>query len=276
MGRMRVGSGVLRGLCLVGVLSAAACGGGSSSPTSPTPSTPTRVINVSGNLAFGDVPVGSSRDLSFTISNSGSAALTVTSLSVSGGLVSQTAASWTSGQIQAGGSQVVTVRFAPTTAGSYSGTVTVNGDQTSGTNTIAISGNAVSVNTAAGAWGGSYVVERCDGTGSVQDIFCSANRGLFPVGSTLPIAMLLTQNGSSVSGTIAFGTITGSVTGTVSGNSLVLQGTATSSGGVTTTITAWSTTISGNSMSGQIGYNLSLAGTPGVAAVTARLASVTK
>lgn len=46
---------------------AAGCGGGNSSGgsgiTSPTPNPPavTRIANVSGNLAFGDVPVGSSR-----------------------------------------------------------------------------------------------------------------------------------------------------------------------------------------------------------------------
>jgi len=48
--------------------------------------------------------------------------------------------SFSSGTIAAGGSQPVTIQFAPTAAQSYSGTLTVNGDQTSGTNTISISG----------------------------------------------------------------------------------------------------------------------------------------
>jgi hypothetical protein len=37
----------------------------------------------------------------------------------------------------------VTIQFAPTAAQTYSGTLTVNGDQTSGTNTIAISGTGI-------------------------------------------------------------------------------------------------------------------------------------
>ena len=47
--------------------------------------------------------------------------------------------SW-SGSIAPGGFQDVTVKFAPTAAAAYGGTVTVSGDQTSGTNTIAVSG----------------------------------------------------------------------------------------------------------------------------------------
>ena len=46
-----------------------ACGGGKSTPTSPSSTAPpaaTRIIAVSGNLAFGDVPVGSQRELTYT------------------------------------------------------------------------------------------------------------------------------------------------------------------------------------------------------------------
>ena len=64
-----------------------ACGGGKSTPTSPSSTTPpaaTRIIAVSGNLAFGDVPVGSQRELTYTITNSGNATLTVTGTTVTG------------------------------------------------------------------------------------------------------------------------------------------------------------------------------------------------
>ena len=53
----------------------------------------------------------------------------------------------------------------------------MNGDQTSGSNTMPISGNAMGP-AMAGTWSGRYIVERCDGTGSVQDYFCSS-RGFF-------------------------------------------------------------------------------------------------
>lgn len=254
-----------------------ACGGGdSSTPTSPspTPSTPTRIVGVSGNLSFGDVAVGSSRDASFTITNTGTSTLTVSGMSVSGGLASQITASWTSGTIPAGGSQSVNVRFQPTTAGSYSGTVTVNGDHTSGSNTIAISGTAVGP-TFQGTWSGRYIVERCDGTGSVQDYFCSS-RGSYPPGTDLPISMTLTQNGNAVSGVLSLGQVTGVVNGTVTaGGTMVLQGTVTS-GQSSAQLTSWTTTVSGNSMTGNFTYNASFSGIPGVAVVVTRLSGVTK
>jgi hypothetical protein len=254
------------------------CGsGGPSTPTGPTqstPPTPTRIVNVSGNLAFGDVSIGSSREMTMTISNSGNATLTVTSLSVSGGLVSQTSATWTNGTIAAGSSQVITIRFTPTASGAFSGTVLVNGDQTAGTNSIPISATATF--SFSGTWLGNYVVERCDGTGSLQDVLCSTARGSFPVGTSLPIRIALTQNGNSVVGTVSFGTVTGPVSGSVSaGGVLTLQGTATS-GTLSIQITSWSTSIQGNSMSGNVTYNASLSTLPGVAVVVSRLSGVTR
>lgn len=256
---------------------AIACGGGgSSSPTSPspTPSTPTRIVGVSGNLSFGDVPVGSSRDASFTITNTGTTTLTVSGMSVSGGLASHITASWTSGTIAAGGSQTVSVRFQPTATGSYSGTITVNGDHTGGTNTIAVSGNAVGP-TFQGTWSGRYIVERCDGTGSLQDYLCSS-RGFFPPGTDLPISMSLNQNGSSISGSFSIGQVTGAATGTVNASGvLVLQGTA-NSGTLAISLSSWTTTSIGNSMTGNFSYNATITGVPGVGVIVARLSGVTK
>lgn len=51
--------------------------------------------------------------------------------------------SWTNGTIAPGMSQAVTIRFSPTAAQSYGGTLTVTADHTSGTNTIPISGTGV-------------------------------------------------------------------------------------------------------------------------------------
>jgi hypothetical protein len=263
-------------LCLTLSFAAAGCGGdGDASPTAPsvTPPAATRVISVSGNLAFGDVPVGSQRDLSFTIANAGTGTVTVSSLTVTG-LASQTTASWTNGSIAAGATQTVTVRFAPTSAGNYNGVVTVVGDQTSGSNTVAISGNATGASVA-GSWSGQYRVERCDGTGSNQDYFCSA-RGAFPPGSSLPIALSLTQNGTAVSGTISLGQVTGVVTGSVNGGgALVLQGSA-SGGQISLSLSSWNTTVSGTSMTGTFTYNAGLSGIPGVAVVVSRLSGVSR
>ena len=118
--------------------------GGSGSPTSPTPAATTRIISVSGDLAFGSVAVGSAPTRTFTIANSGNAVLTFTGLNASGGTgTAGFTASPTSGSVAAGSSVTVTVRFTPTVAQSYSTVLTVAADQTSGTNTINVSGTGV-------------------------------------------------------------------------------------------------------------------------------------
>ena len=100
-------------------------------------STPTRIIALSGSLAFGNVSVGTTATQTLTISNTGNSALTVSAIAYPAGL----SGNWSSGTVAAGGSQAVTVTFAPTTAASYGGTVTVTANQTSGTSTIAASGS---------------------------------------------------------------------------------------------------------------------------------------
>lgn len=252
---------------------AVACGGSSDSPTTPTPTT-TRIINVSGNLAFGDVNVGSSRDVTMTISNSGTAALTVSGLTVSGGLAPLLTASFTSGTIAAGATQSVSLRFAPTAAGSLSGTLTVNADQTSGTNSIAISGNGVS--SATGNFTGGHTITQCNGTGSAQDLICGATRGVFKIGSNLVFGANLTQNGNSVSGTANLGGTTGPVSGTITNGVITLTGTLRDTAGFTSVITSWNTTVSGSAMTGTVAYTLTFNNLPGNAAIVASLTNVSR
>jgi hypothetical protein len=125
---------LLLGMCV------SSCGGSSSSTTTPTPPFTTRVIGLSGNLAFGDVAAGSTATSVLTITNTGNATLTVTGVSAPSAGSGIYTASWTSGTISTGGSQAVTIKFAPAAAISYGGTLTVSADQTSGANTIPISG----------------------------------------------------------------------------------------------------------------------------------------
>ena len=102
----------------------------SGSPTVPT--TPTRIISLSGNttgdeLAFGDVQVGTSATATLTISNSGNSTLTWSIPSTGNGVFT---GSPTSGTVAAGGSTSVTITFTPTAVIGYSVTLTVTSDAT--------------------------------------------------------------------------------------------------------------------------------------------------
>jgi YVTN family beta-propeller protein len=98
---------------------------------------PTRVVSLSGNLAFGAVKVGATRSATLTIRNTGNSPLIVNSIGFPAGF----SGNWTGGIVAAGGSQNVLVTFAPASPTSYGGSVTVNANQTSGTSSIAASGS---------------------------------------------------------------------------------------------------------------------------------------
>ena len=133
----------MRKICLslgIAVLAAVSACGKASTPTTPTPSPG---IALSGNLAFGSVVVGATATAVLTIANTGAAEMTVSSI----GFPTAFSGNWTSGIIAAGASQPVTVTFTPTAATAYSGTVTVNAGQATGTNTIAVSGTGTVIPT---------------------------------------------------------------------------------------------------------------------------------
>lgn len=116
----------------------------------------TRVIALSGSMAFGNVPVGDSAQRALTISNTGDQTLTVSSISYPAAF----SGNW-SGTIPPGESQVVPVTFAPTAATSFSGTVVVNSNATTGTHTIGVSG--------AGIASGGALVSAQDLPKAIQD-----------------------------------------------------------------------------------------------------------
>ncbi|MCC6350245.1 MAG: choice-of-anchor D domain-containing protein [Candidatus Eisenbacteria bacterium] len=93
-----------------------------SAPTAP-PASPTCSISET-SLAFGIVPLGSSADRSFTISNTGTGTLDGTAGTTSPGYVVVGGASYSLG---AGQVATVTVRFTPTGSGSHPGTIALSG-----------------------------------------------------------------------------------------------------------------------------------------------------
>jgi len=91
-----------------------------------------KVVELSGNLAFGN----STTSGSLQISNSGFGRLAVSGISYPPGF----SGDWNSGVINPGASQTVNVTFSPTAVQSYGGNIAVTSDATSGTGTIAVSG----------------------------------------------------------------------------------------------------------------------------------------
>lgn len=101
----------------------------------------TRIISLPGSINFGNVLVGQSAAQTVVISNTGNAPLTVTSLTYSTPVFSGT---W-SGTIAPGSSQSVQIYFSPTLSAYYSGTLTVQCNNTGGVNTATLIGTGVQV-----------------------------------------------------------------------------------------------------------------------------------
>lgn len=98
-------------------------------------------INLTGNLAFGNVATNQSATATLTIDNTGNAPMYVSGITYSGNFGAGVfSGNWT-GYIPAGGSHPVTITFTPAAVTSYSGTLGVNSDASSGASSIAISGN---------------------------------------------------------------------------------------------------------------------------------------
>jgi hypothetical protein len=102
----------------------------------------TKIISLSGDLSFGVVGIGSSKEAVLTISNAGNEALTISNISYPAGF----SGNWPGGPVTNGQSQSVTVTFSPASATNYDGIVTVVSDASSGPGTIPISGFGADTN----------------------------------------------------------------------------------------------------------------------------------
>lgn len=180
------------------------CSGGGSpvapSPTASAPAAPaatTRVINVSGSLAFGDVRVGSSSTLSITVSNTGNASLTLSAVTAptGGGAINATLPP----AIAAGSSANVTVQFTPQTVTAYSGTISIASDATSGSNTITFSGNGAAAPQTLFSLAGVLTEP---GRGAVSSATVTISGGTYNGRSTV----------TDGNGYFSFGSISGSIT----------------------------------------------------------------
>ena len=203
----------------------------------------TKIIGVSGNLAFGNVATGQTATATMTITNSGNATLTVTNITYPTGF----AGAW-SGTIAAGNATNVTVTFAPVALTTYSGTVTVNSDASSGGDTISASGTGITV-----------VVMKIIGVSG------NLAFGIVTMGQTATATMTITNSGNAAL-TVTNITYPTGFTGAWSGT--IAAGKATN---VTVTfspvaVTTYSGTVTVNSDKTSGGNTISASGT-GTAAV---------
>ncbi len=94
------------------------------------------------SFAYGSVSDGQTKSQTFTLTNTGSASLTISQLSVSGAGYSVSGLA-TPSTIAAGASATFSAVFAPTTAGSLPGAITISSNAPGSPSTVALSGTGV-------------------------------------------------------------------------------------------------------------------------------------
>ena len=178
------------------------------------------------SLGFGSVTVGNKQSLSETITNNGGTSVTISQVAISGSGFSFTGIT-TPVTLTAGQSATFSVSFAPSSAGSASGNLTVTSNASNPTLTIPLSGSgtaavgqlAVSPTTMnlgsveVGSSGSSSGMLTASGA-SVTVTGASTNNSVFTVGGlTLPVTI---PAGQSVSFTVTFSpTTTGAASATL-------------------------------------------------------------
>lgn len=162
-------------------------------------SAPTKIIQLTGSLVFGSIQTGTTSTKVLTLKNSGTALLTVTSITLPTGFT----ADYSSGTIAAGATQDVNVTFSPVSAISYSGTVTVASDATGGANTTTASGTGVTPAT--------MIISLTSGAGA-----SSIDFGVATIGQS-PTRTLKISNGGSAVMTVSGITLPPGFSGSFSG-----------------------------------------------------------
>jgi hypothetical protein len=123
-----------------------------------------------------------------------------------------------------------------------------------------------------GQYSGTYRITKCVDDGSFAG-FCAG--GDFRTDS-LPIALTLAQNQGAVTGTITLGSVDGTFQGTVSGSTLTGAAAMTDAASVSTSVTDWNTTLSGNALSGTFILMFRLTTPTGSVKLTATIAQLTR
>jgi hypothetical protein len=134
----------------------------------------------------------------------------------------------------------------------------------------------------AGRWQGSYLVAECSGSsGSVQEVLCNppGNRrpaGLAAVGTLIPFALDIAENGRDLTAVASFDVVRGTLTGQNRGGGyFFLQG-PIAADGVAINVVRWETQVVRDSMEGYIAYEIRLPNLPGYGGVVAKLVDMNR
>jgi hypothetical protein len=118
-------------------------GGDLEVPVSGTATTAPHMVLSTTSLAYGNVVVGGSKSLSFTVSNNGGGPLSLTKSKPPAGVFAATTTIAEGTTIPAGNSVTGVVRFSPTATGAASATWDITGNDGSGPKSIAMTGTGV-------------------------------------------------------------------------------------------------------------------------------------
>ncbi|MEI6862097.1 MAG: MBG domain-containing protein, partial [Verrucomicrobiota bacterium] len=144
--------------------------------------TSTRLLAFGDSLAFGSVPVGTTKTAAFTVSNAGNTLLTVSSLTFPSGVFTADIKAFS---LAPGAAQRILVTFAPQTAGSFGGAAVFGSNVTAGATSVAISGAATATNKATLTLSG------------LAQTYTGAPRAVSAITSPAGIATAFTYNGSA-------------------------------------------------------------------------------
>ena len=237
----------------------------------PAPVTETRIIALSGPVAFGEVTVGTTKTVPLIVLNIGNSPLSIAG--ISGGFA-ETHVSATTGTVPAGGNMTLTFSFTPTTAGTRSADLIINSDSTSGNNATTMSGTGVTAGppTATGTWTGGAMGSNCRQSGPLAGTdYCRDNAN---IGGPLMMTFAQAVTGA-VTGTVTLIDYRASVSGSLNGALLQVNGTG-NSGFLDHEYANWNTTINGNTMTGTFIFRFSAKNPDGFVEWTMTLASVTR
>jgi hypothetical protein len=100
------------------------------------------LVGALANVNFGRRPVNSTTTTTLTVTNTGTVALNVSSVTIGGSSTFTASLGTCSAPVAAAGSCTLNVTFHPTVAGTFAGTLTVNSNADNNPRTVTLSGRA--------------------------------------------------------------------------------------------------------------------------------------